>query len=318
MKKRYLGALFVLILLLTLPGFTAYADGEEASGIMPPAQGGGRRSGWYTYDGYRYYFRPNSGTMVTGFQYIGGNWYYFRESGTMATGEQYIKGNWYFFRKGSGTMARDWQYINGVWKYYDDSGIRIIHARKSLDRNYDWYMDQQYTGPYADGNCGPTSGAMVLKWLNPSSRVTGRSARNEFPLGGRWWYTSTMTNFLDKHNVRHYKSQYQSPWTIRRLLDQGRLVVSCINMTYIHHNPEALNGSLYGKYFPVHNGGHFVVIMGYQDGPDQLYFEVFDSASMGYTYSDGTPVGKYRLYSARDMEKAILNHWNGLISIPRQ
>lgn len=82
-----------------------------------------------------YYFRLNSGSMVTGMQYIDGAWRYFRTSGTMATGWQYIDGGWRYFRT-SGSMVTGWQYIEGKWRYFRPSGT-LATGKQYIDGK--WY-----------------------------------------------------------------------------------------------------------------------------------------------------------------------------------
>lgn len=73
--------------------------------------------GWQTHNGFTYYLRPNSKTMVRGFQYIDGDWYYFRKSGTLATGHQKIGQLWYFFED-DGKMYTGYKMVDGKEYYY--------------------------------------------------------------------------------------------------------------------------------------------------------------------------------------------------------
>ncbi|MCT1796415.1 leucine-rich repeat protein [Helcococcus kunzii] len=87
-------------------------------------------------NGYKYFFRLSSGTMVKGRQFIDGSWRFFRNSGTMATGWQKLPLGWMYFRKGSGTQAFGWQFIDGSWRYLRKTGTRVV-GRQFIDRK--WY-----------------------------------------------------------------------------------------------------------------------------------------------------------------------------------
>lgn len=96
------------------------------------------QKGWWTNpeNGYRYFFRLSSGTMVKGRQFIDGSWRFFRNSGTMATGWQKLPLGWMYFRQGSGTQAYGWQFIDGSWSYLRKTGTRVS-GRQFIDGK--WY-----------------------------------------------------------------------------------------------------------------------------------------------------------------------------------
>ncbi|EHR32325.1 hypothetical protein HMPREF9709_01606 [Helcococcus kunzii ATCC 51366] len=97
------------------------------------------QKGWWTNpeNGYRYFFRLSSGTMVKGRQWIDGNWRFFRRSGTLATGWQKLPLGWMYFRPGTGTQAYGWQWIDGVWTYLRTSTGTRVSGRQWIDGR--WY-----------------------------------------------------------------------------------------------------------------------------------------------------------------------------------
>ena len=190
----------------------------------------------------------------------------------------------------------------------DDLKAEVAH-----NRDYEWYMDQGHTGKYSDGHCGPTSMAMILKWLDPNSTATGESLRDEIPNDGDWWTTNIFDSYFESNNMNIEDALYKSPETITDLLNNGDIVPVCIKMGEIspNRNPNSSNiGRFYGF-----DGGHFLLIKGYRIVDGKLYYEVYDPNNWDMKYDNGEPMGKDRLYLATEMDKAITTWWSGIYGI---
>ena len=52
-------------------------------------------------------------------------------------------------------------------------------------------------------------------------------------------------------------------------------------------------------------GGHYVIVKGYKIVDGIIWFEVYDPASHGLTYNDGSLMGIDRYYRSEDIIKAL-------------
>ena len=199
-------------------------------------------------------------------------------------------------------------------KWNDKIDAKIIsvwfHNDDEIDGNI---LFIGHTGKYSDGNCGPTSMAMILKWLDPNSTATGESLRDEIPNDGDWWTTNIFDSYFESNNMNIEDALYKSPETITDLLNNGDIVLVCIKMGEIspNRNPNSSNiGRFYGF-----DGGHFLLIKGYRIVDGKLYYEVYDPNNWDMKYDNGEPMGKDRLYLATEMDKAITTWWSGIYGI---
>lgn len=194
----------------------------------------------------------------------------------------------------------------GARVIFKDEDTKKLYSANN--REYDWYMDQGHTGTYRDGNCGPTSVSMAMKWLDKNSKATGENAREEYLMDGGWWSTSTIESYLTSHNANYEALPYVNPEVITDAVDRGSVVIVCINMALIPQNKEP--GKSNKDRFYNFAGGHFLVIKGYKIENGRLYYEVYDPNNWDMKYQDtGEELGKDRLYSAYDMDAAIRNWW---------
>lgn len=181
----------------------------------------------------------------------------------------------------------------------------------SSNRDYEWYMDQGFTGTYSGSNCGPTSTAMILKWKNRNSKETGLSLRNWNLNNGNWWSTNIIQNCLSRNGIGFSAYRY-SEYTLQNTIKNGGIALVCLDMSVISRNNSEISNT--GRFYDGVTG-HFIIVKGYRYIDGVLYFEVYDPFSMGKTYSNGQPMGKDRLYKASELGRAINYWWKTIYTI---
>jgi hypothetical protein len=95
-------------------------------------------------------------------------------------------------------------------------------------------------------------------------------------------------------------------------IQSGHLVIICLRMKYVRFNPvehERVNR------FYAYETGHFLILKGVRVVDGVTWFEAYDPASNGVTYTDGTPKGKNRHYRADDLTRAIEQWWPAFFEI---
>ncbi len=169
--------------------------------------------GWYLKDNDWYYYSPESGTKLAGWQLIKGTWYYldaanpqkpgvmlsnqsrridnatyfFAESGAMQTGWVLRPEGWYF-ADSSGAMQTGWQLLGNTWYYLDSGnqaypGLMVSDFRKSINGQTYFFAE---------------SGAMRYGWVQSSEgwyfAGTSGAMQTGWVLQGNTWY------YLDADN----------------------------------------------------------------------------------------------------------------------
>jgi hypothetical protein len=183
--------------------------------------------------------------------------------------------------------------------------------------NYDWYSDQMNTGIYSAVNCGPTSVSMALKWVDPDFDKTPEDARNTYRTGGGWWYTDDIINYLNLYSANNFTIDITHIDSVQRQLDDGHIAILCLDIYYVRFQSNP-SWHVDKFYFTSNTGsGHFIVIKGYKVVDHITYYEVYDPASMGASYSDHTLKGKDRYYRSEDLNSAVLNWWKYAIIVSK-
>lgn len=181
-----------------------------------------------------------------------------------------------------------------------------------LDREYEWYIDQANTGYCSDNNCGPSVAVMAEKWLHPDSKSTAEAARKAFPENDDWWSVTTIVSYLAEKGVTVIQDLYFNSNDLRKHIDAGAIVICCIDTTFLPFTPSNKEGV--GRFYDF-AGGHFLIVKGYVEIGEELFWETYDPNNWNMTNEDGTPMGKNRRYAAKDLEKAIKKWWNGLLVV---
>lgn len=216
--------------------------------------------------------------------------------------------------------TRTWSVKASNNDYSYDWGLgHFVKAQLSNNRSYEWYFDQGSTGVYSSVNCGPCATTMSIKWADPAFNKEPEYARNFYGINGGWWFTTDINNYLNDNNIPKANISLSSNADgtsdkLKRQLDQGRIVILCVDMHYI---PSTLVSQYrVDKFYGTSPGwGHFLVVKGYKDVDKKRYFEIYDSFSNGMTNFDGTLKGKDRYYKYTDVFSASFNWWNYAIII---
>lgn len=193
-----------------------------------------------------------------------------------------------------------------------------LHQYVGSNRAYDWYIDQGSTGEYSHSNCGPSAAVMAMKWLDEGFQGTAEEAREEQLMNGGWWRTTNIAQYFDDRDIA-YTYMMLEPEDIEKaiedlkgVIDDEKISILCINMDYITRES---NGNLRTNRFYDYDDGHFLIIKGYAEIDDNVYFEMYDPNTWEETYEDGTPMGKDRYFLAEELIDAAVNWYQFAIVI---
>jgi hypothetical protein len=188
------------------------------------------------------------------------------------------------------------------------------------NRSYEWYIDQFGTGQHSGNNCGPASTTMSARWSFPAFSKTTADARAAYRPEGGWWYTNDINMYLTDNNIPHSVISLSSERTgteqiIKTRLSEGYILILCLDMFYVRN--EADSKLRVDKFYTAASvgWGHFIVLKGYREVNDKVYFEVYDPYCNSLKYSDGTLKGKDRYYRSEDIFSATSKWWNYAIVI---
>ena len=215
---------------------------------------------------------------------------------------------------GASGITKEWVAI-GTNNYYTIPWELGIFLKKAVsnNRDYEWYFDQWNTGIYSSINCGPTCAAMAIKWADSTYTKTPEDLRNEIKPYGGGWEDTDLNKCISQSGISFSEiilgnGEDSTRDILANRLDSGLIIILMLNMYYIRTNSGGINTKVDGF---TTGQGHFIVVKGYRELDNEFYFEVYDPASGGYTYSDGTPMGKNRYYRFEDIYHAT-SMWGNL------
>lgn len=177
--------------------------------------------GWWTNpeNGFKYFFRLESGSRVSGRQYVDGGWIFFRDSGTQAFGWQFYGGNWRYNdpTRGGKEATSQWLWLpvqgkQGVynWKFFNYKGESMNQFYE--ERGRVWLSQR---GPNTDYYKGwwtnPENGFVYYFRETSGSRVSGLQF-----IDGYWRF------FRDSGTMAYGAQKVQGVWMY--FDDQGRRV----------------------------------------------------------------------------------------------
>jgi hypothetical protein len=96
--------------------------------------------------------------------------------------------------------------------------------------------------------------------------------------------------------------------TLKREVDLHQLVIIDLEMFSVRLNSD--DHSHTDRFYTTNPGlGHYIVVKGYKEVDNEMYFEVYDPNSFTVTYDDGNLKGKDRYYRAEDLFEATKTWW---------
>lgn len=178
---------------------------------------------------------------------------------------------------------------------------------------YNWYYDQGNTGKYSDGNCGPTCTTMALKWDDKSWDRPVEYFRSSPTETGEWWNTLQIRDTLKHYGTECIKKNFNIE-SFKADIKYGFITILCIDNYYLRYNNSNFH---YGRFYEVasEKSGHFIIVKGYKQTEEGLWFEVYDPLSRGEKYADGQFKGINRYYHEDYIKTATEKWWPNYIKI---
>lgn len=195
-------------------------------------------------------------------------------------------------------------------QYFGIAGSLV--AENSLNKAYDFYLDQMDGSAYQSVNCGPTVSTMALKWGNQNFAGTPAGARGRIPENGGWWYTNDIQKYLSDNGMQSVIDTIDNVASVvKSRIDAGNLVILCLDMNYVPYDP-VYNQHIQKFYQTTPGWGHFLLVKGYKQTNTNFYLEIYDPNSNHLVYSgvDNSQLkGKDRYYNSIGINQATLNWW---------
>jgi hypothetical protein len=219
--------------------------------------------------------------------------------------------------------SSDWRVTSTNNDYTTSLGLgNFIQQTARNDCSYPWYLDQGYTGPYTYSNCGPTCVTMACKWADSAFTKTPEDARSAYRPEGGDWYADDITFYLRDNNIPNSTLALPATAegtmeTFKRQVDLHQILILLLDMNLVRYQSDSRSHA--DKfYYTDSTDGHFVIIKGYKEVDNEMYFEVYDPGSMGRAYDNWELKGKDRYYRSEDLFEATKAWWPKVFIIAKK
>ena len=98
---------------------------------------------WKRYQGYKYYFDPETGAALSGLQKLGANYYYFDVAGRMQTGWVRVGSRTCYFKKSTGVRRSGWFKYRGKYYYLNPKTGAKMKKRWVVYKGNYYYLDRK-------------------------------------------------------------------------------------------------------------------------------------------------------------------------------
>lgn len=137
-------------------------------------------------------------------------------------------------------------------------------SEKHLNRDYDWFYNQNESGSHSADNCGPCVTAMTLKWINPSLDVTPEKLRTWINPQGGWWYTNDIESVFINYGIPYKQLNLRNVQQLVDELENNKLILLCLDGYYM------------SDFYSEEGSGHFILVKGYTNHNGIIRFETYN------------------------------------------
>jgi len=225
----------------------------------------------------------------------------------------------FFYTVSVSGNSSDWKVTSTNNNYTTSLGLgNFIQQSASNDCSYSWYMDQMNTGYYSYINCGPTTVTMACKWADSEFSKRPEDARMAYRSEGGDWYPDDITFYLRDNTIPNSTlalpaTAEGTTQTLKRQVDLHQVAILLLDMNSVRFTSDAVfsHADRFYTTYPESYAqfGHFIIIKGYKEVDNEVYFEVYDPNSLGVSYGDGSLKGKDRYYRSEDLFEATKKFW---------
>ena len=232
--------------------------------------------------------------------------------------------------KAADGSSSDWKVTVTNNNYTVNWGLGyFLSAEKSNNGQKEggFYQQQQHTGTYTSNNCGPAVATMAATWSDPTFSKSIEDARNAILKGqdgGINWYPSDVSSYLQSNSIpvetvqlpstslsqSQIREQFEA--RVRGYVDEEKLVVLCLNISFITYSAKQDPEFHVNKYYDA-QFGHFILVKGYKVMDGRTYFEVHDPWGLDLKYSDGTYKGANRYYLSDELSRTSEHNKNAVV-----